>query len=77
MVRTISDRNMRVLHILGCNLNSGAGRGTYSLHSALNKLGINSRIYTNSIRTINDNQVCYTAITNSAMILKEIGRAHV
>ena len=72
MARAISGRNMRVLHILGCDLNSGAGRGTYSLHSALNSLGINSKIYTNSIKTINDNQVCYTVITKRAMILRMI-----
>lgn len=48
---------MKILHLIGGDLNGGAARGAYWLHTALRSLGVNSRILTNSRSTINDENV--------------------
>lgn len=44
MNRDLASRPLRVLHINGLNLNTGAARGVYWLHKALMKQGVESRI---------------------------------
>ncbi len=48
---------MKVLHLVGGNLNGGAARGAYWLHCALRELGIDSKILTNSTITFDDDSV--------------------
>jgi glycosyltransferase involved in cell wall biosynthesis len=48
---------MNILHIVAGELTGGAARGAYWLHSGLRKLGIDSKIFTNSKITFDDNTV--------------------
>jgi len=48
---------MKVLHIVGGDLNGGAARGAYWLHQALVELGIDSKILTTSKIDFGDNRV--------------------
>ena len=48
---------MKILHIVAGNMNGGAARGAYWLHSGLINHGIDSVILTNSTDTLNDNHV--------------------
>ena len=50
---------MKILHLVSCDLNSGAGRGVYWLHNALCKLGIDSKILTSFNNTRIDSSVIY------------------
>jgi len=54
---------MKILHIVAGDLNEGAGRGAYWLHTALKELGIESKILTNSKDTLGDPDVITTAKT--------------
>ena len=48
---------MKILHIVAGDLNGGAARGAYWLHSGLKELNIDSKIFTNSKITLGDNSV--------------------
>ena len=52
---------LKVLHLVGGDLNTGAGRGAYWLHSALREAGTQSRILTNSRPILDDPSVTYLA----------------
>ena len=54
---------MKILHIVAGDLNGGAARGAYWLHSGLKELNIDSKIFTNSKITLGDNSV--VTINNS------------
>ncbi|MBT6107964.1 MAG: glycosyltransferase [Campylobacteraceae bacterium] len=54
---------MKILHIVSGDLNGGAARGAYWLHSGLKELNIDSKIFTNSKITLGDNSV--VTINNS------------
>ncbi len=56
---------MNVLHLVGGDLNAGAGRGAFWLHHGLRAIGIESRILTNSAYYPNNERVIY--ITRSRM----------
>lgn len=51
---------MKVLHLSGANIDSGAGRGALWLHEALLENGIDSKILTNSENIIDINNIIYT-----------------
>lgn len=48
---------LKVLHIVGGDLNAGAARGAYWLYLGLNRLGVDSKIYTNSKNTFSDDNI--------------------
>ncbi|CAK8711722.1 Glycosyltransferase [Candidatus Electronema halotolerans] len=51
----------RILHIVGGELNGGAARGAYWLHLGLKRLGVDSKILTNSFDTLGDKDVITVA----------------
>lgn len=51
---------MKILHIVAGDLNGGAARGAYWLHSGLRDIGIDSKIFTNSEITLGDLSVIST-----------------
>lgn len=53
----MGDYRLKVLHLVAGELNGGAARGAYWLHSGLRKLGINSKVLTNSKDTLGDKSV--------------------
>lgn len=63
---------MRVLHLIGGKLTGGAAKGAYWLHQGLLKLGVDSRILTNSTETYNDLTVESIAQTIKQKIIKRI-----
>jgi len=63
---------MKVLHLIGGELNDGAAKGAYLLHQGLLNYGIESRILTNSRETFNDSTVESIAQSNNQKIIKEI-----
>ena len=63
---------MKVLHLIGGELKGGAARGAYWLHQGLLKLGVDSRILTNSTETYNDLTVESIAKTKKQKIIKKI-----
>ena len=63
---------MRVLHLIGGELTGGAAKGAYWLHQGLLKLGVDSRILTNSKETYNDLTVESIAQTKKQKIVKKI-----
>ncbi len=54
---------MKILHIVGGELTGGAARGAYWLHIGLKELGIDSKIFTNSNITFNDDAIIGTTQT--------------
>jgi len=54
---------MKILHIVGGNLNGGAARGAYWLHSGLKNIGVESKVLTNSFDTLRDSDVETIAIS--------------
>ncbi len=52
---------LKVLHLVGGQLNAGAARGAYSLHKALCNDGVQSRVLTNSRRIVDDPSVTFIA----------------
>jgi len=63
---------MRVLHLIGGELTGGAAKGAYWLHQGLLKLGVDSRILTNSRETYNDLTVESIAQSKKQKIVKKI-----
>lgn len=55
---------MKVLHIVGGDLNRGAARGAYWLHLGLKEMGVASTIFTNSKTGVEDPDVIYTVHNN-------------
>ncbi len=51
------NNNIKILHIVAGGLSGGAARGAYWLHLGLRKLGVNSKILTNSKVTLGDENV--------------------
>src|SRR6056297_3508842 len=45
---------LKVLHLIGGDMNSGAAKGAYLLHKGLIENGVQSKILTNSEDTLND-----------------------
>lgn len=56
---------MKVLHIIGGELDGGAARGAYWLHSGLGSIGVESAVFTNSINTLGDNSVITSSKTKA------------
>ena len=54
-------RPLKVLHLVGGQINAGAARGAYSLHKALRSAGIQSTILTNSRAVLDDESITYIA----------------
>ena len=48
---------MKILHLIGGDLNGGAAKGAYDLHKGLLELGVDSKILTNSKEVYGDNTV--------------------
>ena len=66
---------MKVLHITGGELNTGAARGVYTLHCALRDVGIESKILTNANKTItNDKNIITVSGSKWGKILSLIYR---
>jgi len=63
---------MKVLHIIGGELTGGAAKGAHWLHKGLLKLGVDSRILTNSTETHNDLIVESIAQTKRQKIVKKL-----
>ncbi|MCM8769108.1 MAG: glycosyltransferase family 4 protein [Candidatus Omnitrophica bacterium] len=63
---------MNVLHLVGGELTGGAAKGAYSLHSALRKLGVNSKILTSSQVTLGDKDVISITDRTQHKIIQEI-----
>ncbi len=61
---------MRVLHIVAGDLTGGAARGAYWLHTGLKKQGVESTIFTNSVTTLNDDNVITTSRTKLDKLVK-------
>ncbi len=60
---------MKILHIIAGNLTNGAARGAYWLHQSLVKLGVDSKILTNSQITFNDNLVISTVESKKSKLI--------
>lgn len=60
---------MKVLHLVGGDLNGGAALGAYLLHNALKNAGIDSRILTNSKPILDDQSVTYIAHSPKTKLL--------
>ena len=65
---------MKVLHIVAGDLNGGAARGAYWLHSGLKELGVESKIFTNSKITLGDDSVITTMTTKKDKLFGIIRR---
>lgn len=63
-----------MLHLVGGDLNSGAGRGAYWLHQGLIDLGVDSKVLTNSKSHFPDKTVFSVASTSFGKILRPIYR---
>jgi hypothetical protein len=63
---------LKILHLIAGNLNSGAARGAYWLHRGLKRLGVASRILTNSFDTLGDGDVKTIANTHTNKIKSKI-----
>ena len=59
---------MKVLHIVAGDLNGGAARGAYWLHLGLKELGVNSKVFTSSKTTLNDDSVISTTQTKKGKL---------
>lgn len=63
---------MKVLHLIGGELTGGAARGAYWLHQGLLKLGVESKVLTNSTETYSDLTIESIAQTKKQKIIKRI-----
>lgn len=63
---------MNILHIVAGELSGGAARGAYWLHGGLKELNINSKIFTNSKVTLDDDMVVTTNNSNKAKAINII-----
>ncbi len=63
---------MKVLHLIGGELTGGAARGAYCLHCGLKKLGVESKILTNSRTTFTDEDIISIAKTARERIINSI-----
>lgn len=61
---------MKILHIVSGDLSGGAARGAYWLHRGLVDLNINSKLFTNSRITLDDENVITTVRTKKEKITK-------
>lgn len=68
------NNNINVLHIIAGDLNGGAARGAYWLHLGLKRLGVDSKILTNSKTTLGDENVI-TILKDKKSKLKNLMRA--
>ncbi|RXJ82198.1 glycosyltransferase [Arcobacter sp. F2176] len=55
---------MNILHVISGNLDGGAARGAFWLHTALKELHINSKIITTSTKIIEDTDIIYVSEDN-------------
>lgn len=60
---------MKILHLIGGELSGGAARGAYWLHKGLLKVGVDSKILTNSNETFGDSTIKSIALTNKEKII--------
>lgn len=60
---------MKILHLIAGDLSGGAARGAYWLHTGLKKLGIESKILTNSRTTLEDPSVVSVATDTKTKLL--------
>lgn len=65
---------MKILHIVAGDLSGGAARGAYWLHSGLQELGVESKVFTNSNTTLNDNNIITTTKTKKDKAFNVIRR---
>jgi len=63
---------MKILHLVAGEINGGAARGAYWLHSGLCSLGVESRILTNSSSKNDDNNVISIADSFCGRFLKSL-----
>ena len=69
-------KTMKILHLIGCGLGSGAGRGAYWLHKGLLELGVDSHVLTSSKETYGDKTVTsITSDTKGKLLTVARGRA--
>jgi glycosyltransferase involved in cell wall biosynthesis len=64
---------MKVLHIVAGELTGGAAKGAYNLHRGLIKVGVDSKILTNSLNTLGDERV-RSVISNKGLRIRNIIR---
>lgn len=70
----MSSSSIKVLHLVGGDLMHGAARGAYWLHQGLNKIGVASKIITNSVTTFGDPSVISTSTTKNQRIRNAVTR---
>jgi glycosyltransferase involved in cell wall biosynthesis len=63
---------MKILHIVAGHLSGGAARGAYWLHSGLKELGVDSKIFTNSGITLDDDSVVSVANSKKSKAINMI-----
>ena len=63
---------MKVLHIVAGELSGGAARGAYWLHCGLRELGVESKVFTNSKITFDDDSVITTVKSKKDKVLNMI-----
>jgi len=65
-------RKLKILHFVAGDLNGGAARGAYWLHQGIQRLGVDSKVYSNSESVLDDNSVITLPRTKVAKLFNTL-----